>query len=254
MKKLFIPFLLLLGSLTSDAQKEFTIDMASGKLSLKEINMVTIEGHAGSNVIIQIDQDDDEVNERAKGLKIINPGGLTDNTGIGLYLKKEGSDATLVALSMRADKAYVVKVPKGVSIYYEHSTHEGDDLNIKNVEGEVEVSARFNSVHLENVTGPLAINTIHGEIEAVFNSLPQGKSISLVSIHDDIDVTVPAGAKANFHLSSEHGEMYTDLDLQYEKEKNLSRISSKKIDATYNGGGVDFTIRCDHADIYLRKK
>jgi DUF4097 and DUF4098 domain-containing protein YvlB len=155
---------------------------------------------------------------------------------------------------MRADKAYLVKVPKGVSTYYEHSTHEGDDLHIKNVEGEVEVSARFNSVHLENVTGPLAINTIHGEIEAIFHTLPQGKSISLVSIHDDVDVTVPAGAKANFHLASEHGEMYTDLDLQYEKDKNLSRISSKKIDATYNGGGVDFTIRCDHADIYLRKK
>ncbi|NND35274.1 MAG: hypothetical protein HKN76_21985 [Saprospiraceae bacterium] len=252
--KNLITLILLVMATVALAQKEFTIDMSTGKLNLKEINMVTIEGHSGQNVVIQIDQDEEEVNERALGLKIINPSGLSDNTGIGLAYDKEGSEATLVALSMRSDNEYVVKVPKGVSVYYEHSTHEGDDLLIKNVESEVEVSARFNSVRLENVSGPIAVNTIHGEIVAIFNSLPQNNSISLIAIHDDIDVTVPATAKANFHLSSSHGEMYTDLDLKYEKPGDLKMISSKKVDATFNGGGVDFTVRSDHSDIYLRKK
>ena len=253
MKNLICILFLSISTLCA-AQKEFTIDMSSGKLSLKEVNMVTIEGHTGSNVIVQIDEDEEEVNERALGLKLINPSGLTDNTGIGLSYKKEGNEATLMELSRRSDREYLVKIPKGVSVYYEHSTHEGEDLLIRNIEGEVEVSARFNSVRLENVSGPLAVNTIHGEIEAIFNSLPQNKSISLVAIHDDIDVTVPASAKANFHLSSSHGEMYTDLDLEFKKSDDLRTISAKKLDATFNGGGVDFTIRSDHSDIYLRKK
>ena len=238
----------------SFAQKEYTIDMTSGKLKISEVNEVTIEGHSGNNVIIEIKGYDQRENERAQGLKLISPSGLTDNTGIGLYVGKE-ADATIIrTVSLRSDNHYVIKVPKAVSVYYEHTTHEGDDLHIRNTTGEVEVSARFNSVILENVSGPMAINTVHGDIDATFNAIDQSNSISLTSIHGHVDVTIPTQAKANFHLASEWGEMYTDLDLTYDNPGEMKSLSKKKIDAKYNGGGVDFSIKSNHSDIYLRKK
>lgn len=253
MKYVFV-FFLAIGLTTVQAQKDYTVSMSSGKLKISEVNHVTIEGHTGQNVIIEIDDYDMEDNERAAGLKLISPSGLTDNTGIGLYVGKEGDLTVIKAVSLRSDNHYVVKVPKAVSVYYEHSSHEGDDLMIKNVDSEVEVSARFNSVVLENASGPVAVNTVHGDIDAKFNSIDQSNSISLVSMHGHVDVTVPAQAKANFHLSSDWGEMYTDLDLSFDNPEGMKTLSMKKIDAKFNGGGVDFTIKSNHSDIYLRKK
>lgn len=254
MKYLLITFFAF-GVLQLQAQKDYTINMSSGKLKISEVNKVTIEGHSGANVIIEIEDYDEEENERAAGLKLISPSGLTDNTGIGLYVGKDDANNTMIkAVSLRSDNRYVVKVPKSVSVYYEHSSHEGDELEIRNIASEVEVSARFNSVRLKNASGPLAISTVHGEIDADFDAIDQSNSISLVSMHGHVDVTVPAQAKANFHLSSDWGEMYTDLDLSFESEGGMKTLSTKKIDAKYNGGGVDFTIKSNHSDIYLRKK
>ena len=73
-------------------------------------------------------------------------------------------------------------------------------------------------------------------------------------MHGFVDVTVPAQSKANFHLSSDWGEMFSDLDLKVDGAEEMKSLSNRKIDAQYNGGGVDFTIKSNHADIYLRKK
>ncbi|MCB0669061.1 MAG: DUF4097 family beta strand repeat protein [Saprospiraceae bacterium] len=253
--KSFLIFFLAFGSLQVHAQKDYTVNMTSGTLKISEVNKVTIEGHSGPNVSIEIEDYDEEDNERAAGLKLISPSGLTDNTGIGLYVGKDDDNNTVIkAVSLRSDNRYVIKVPKAVHVYYEHSTHEGDELEIRNVASEVEVSARFNSVILKNASGPLAISTVHGDIDADFDAIDQSNSISLTSMHGHVDVTIPAQAKANFHLSSDWGEMYTDLDLTFETEEGMKTLSTKKIDAKYNGGGVDFTIKSNHSDIYLRKK
>ncbi|MBK8504923.1 MAG: hypothetical protein IPL46_23525 [Saprospiraceae bacterium] len=249
---LLLTLMIASGILT--AQKDYTINMSSGKLKISEVNAVTIEGHSGVNVIIEIEDYDEEENERAKGLKLISPSGLVDNTGLGLSVTKEDAFTVIKGVSLRSDNHYIVKIPKTVSVYYEHNSHEGDDLQIKNVASEVEVSARFNSVRLENVTGPVAINTVHGDIDATFGAVDQGNSISLTSMHGHVDVTVPAQAKANFHLSSEWGEMYTDLNLTFENPEGMKNLSMKKFDAKFNGGGVDFSVKSTHSDIYLRKK
>ncbi len=231
-----------------------TIQKSSGKLIIKEVNKVNIVGHEGSSVDISIEGDSKALPERAEGLKMISALGLTDNTGIGLAVSSEGEVTTIQAVSPHSDQRYVISLPAGVSVLYEHSTHEGDDILIKDVRSEVEVSAQFNSVRLENVTGPMAINTIHGSIEADFSSVNQENSITLVAVHDYVDVTVPAGTRANFHLESHYGTMFTDLDLEFQQEEGMKKISSKKIDATFNGGGVDFTIKSNHDDIFLRQK
>jgi hypothetical protein len=78
-----------------------------------------------------------------------------------------------------------------------------------------------------------------------------------------VDISVPSSAKADFHLSSAWGNMFTDLDLDVEyetvsgTEENQEEKREKyahRLDAKYNGGGVDFNIKSTHGDIYLRKK
>ncbi len=233
---------------------QHTINQSSGKISFYEVNSVTFEGHSGSEIIISPENGHDfKMPERAAGLKLISAGGLEDNTGIGLSVKTEGNETTVAQLSSRGHARYIVQVPAGVAIYYECSTHAGKTVITKDLESELEISANFNHVKLHNAQGPLAVSTVHGTIEAEFSSINQDQSISLHSVHNHVDVSVPSDAKANFRLSTSWGEMFTDLDLDYEQDSALKKISSKKMEGKFNGGGVDFSIKSTHDDIYLRK-
>ena len=157
-------------------------------------------------------------------------------------------------VSRKSSKKYTVLVPKGVSIYYEHSTYDGGKLHFSNMPNEIEVSANYNSILLEDVTGPLAINTVYGKIEGHFGKVNQEGSISLHSVYGLVDVALPASTKATVRLSSSYGEMFTDLDLQVEKGDKMRKISSSKITGTLNGGGVDLNIKATYSNIYLRER
>lgn len=233
---------------------QYTIDKSAGRLHLYEINAVTLEGHTGNTILIEPEGSDYQLPDRAKGLKVLSPSGLTDNTGLGLSVHKEGDETIVAAISSRSDQRYTIKVPSGVSVYYECTTHEGETLVISDVASEVEASVNFNDVEIVNASGPLAISTVHGSIMAEFDAVGQEHAIRLSTVHNHVDVTVPETTKANFHLGTQWGEMFTDLDLEIEDAGNMRRVSAHSIDAKYNGGGVEFVIRSTHDDVYLRKK
>ena len=98
--RLLLTLFAALGMTTLWAQKEHKIQMSSGLLSIEQVNEVSIEGHSGSEVIITTNhQRDEEEDERAKGLRIINGSGLTDNTGIGLSISKESDKVVVSSVS-----------------------------------------------------------------------------------------------------------------------------------------------------------
>jgi len=246
--------LILATFITVPLMGQFKINQSSGKISFYEVNAVSFEGHSGNEILISPEDDDLEKPERAEGLKLISPAGIVDNSGIGLSVVTEGSETAVHQISSRSDTRYTVKVPAGVSIYYECTTHAGRTVMVQDLASELEISANFNSVELERVSGPLAISTVHGSIEADFTEISQDNSISLHSVHNHVDVSVPSDAKASFRLNTSWGEMFTDLDLDYGQRDDLRQISSKKIAGKFNGGGVDFSLTSTHDDIYLRKK
>lgn len=246
--------LFLVCSLSLTAQ-EYSIDMNSGQLMIQEVNRVDIEGHSGSSIIISTEGYSKKEDKRADGLREINAMGYNDNTGIGLSAEKDGSTVYLNQISRSGGKRYTIKVPKGVSVNYEHSSWEGKTINIRNVEGEVEVSANYNQVKLENVTGPIAINTVYGGIDAVFGTLSSENDILLHSVYDDVDVTVATSAKAVFTLNTSFGRIYTDLKLEFERDKGKMReLTNKKIQGNLNGGGVNVKLKSTYKNIYLRSK
>lgn len=248
--------LLFLGTTLSQAQSngEYKLDMNSGRLLVKEINEVEFEGHTGSGVIIKRIGEDQEKSERAKGLKLINGLGLEDNTGIGLSAKKQEGNTVLQQVSRNDDSKYIIKVPKSVTVVYEHSSPHGDDVKFSNIAGEIEVNTNHSGVRLENVTGPLTISTVHGEVEGSFSTVNQANPISVVTSHGDIDLGIPSGTKANLKLSTGWGEIYSDLDIDIETQDDMKRYKGNSVRGTLNGGGVNFEVRSSHGTIYLRKK
>ena len=258
--------LILFLSISMSAQ-DYKVKMsAGGKVIVSKVDRVDIVGHKGSEVIIVGASRKENKDERASGLKVINGSGNVDNTGLGLSAVKEGNELTIQQISKNTKGRFTIKIPQGVSVLYEHNRHESKDLNIKDISGEIEVTAHFNNVKLENVTGPMSINTVHGDIEAIFTNVNQSNPSTIRSSHGWIDVTLPSSTKANLKLRSSHGDMMTDFTID-RNVKGVKTVEKKdddcggcdnhnntKMTGTINGGGVLIDLYTSHANIYLRKK
>ncbi len=235
--------------------QEYKLAKSSGKLEIKEVNNVTIEGYNGNEIVFSSLDGSPEKDRRADGLRAVSNMGLEDNTGIGLAVLDKGTTYQVYQLKKMDGPRVKIMVPKGVSIYYSHSSPYGSDVKFKNVESEIEISTVHNGVHLENVSGPMNVKTVHGEIEADF-STNMKSPISITSAHGLIDITIPAATKATMSMSTSHGEIFVDpaFKLEIEPKSEWVKYGSNKVNGKINGGGLDFTLSSTHNNIYLRKK
>ena len=89
MKKGIIVALAFIMTIAAHAQ-EFKLAKSTGRLEIKEVNRVTIEGYSGTEIVFTSKSNDREKDERAKGLRAVSSLGLEDNTGLGLSVVDKG--------------------------------------------------------------------------------------------------------------------------------------------------------------------
>lgn len=134
------------------------------------------------------------------------------------------------------------------------SNYERDDIVLKNLKSEIEVSTRFNKIVLVNNTGPMNINSVHGCVEAVFGQDIKGP-VSIASLHGYVDVAVPASTKANLDMSTRFGKLFAAEDFKIDLEKNevgMVSYNDDRVKGTLNGGGTDLILKSNYGRIYLR--
>jgi len=253
MKTTLILIALVTCSAWAHAQ-DYKLAKNSGRLELY-VGNVTVEGHSGNEIIFSSkDRSKDDDDDRAKGLRAINSLGLDDNTGLGINVADKGNVVEVRQLKKMNSPEIKVLVPKGVIVYFNHESQYGGDVTFKNLENEIEVSAQYNSVELENVTGPLTIKSVYGSVDATFSTNVKGP-ISIVSIYGHVDVAIPVATKANLKMSTSYGEIYmaSDFSLEINKKGDMYQYGDK-LDGKLNGGGFALDLRSDYGKIYLRKK
>ena len=251
--KIIILFFAIVFSVQVRAQ-EYRIAKNTGRLELN-IGRVTVEGHDGSNIIFSSKDNKSEKDERADGLRLINSLGLEDNTGLGIHVTDKGSVVEVRQLKQTHSPDIKVLVPKGVIVSFKYDSQYGGNARFVNLTNEIEVSAVYNSVELDQVTGPVTVQTSYGSVTGNFTP-PIKDPVSIVSIYGFIDVTIPQSTKANLKLSTSYGDIFVapELDIQTET-KNGMNVYSDKISGTLNGGGgINMDLTCAYGKIYLRKK
>jgi len=147
-----------------------------------------------------------------------------------------------------------ILVPKGVTVYYQHESQYGGEAKFKNLENEIEVSANYNSVELENVTGPVTAKSVYGHVEADFSANVKGP-ISIVSVYGYVDVTLPATIKADLKMTTSYGELFAapEFKIEYEKQGDMIRYDDR-VNGKLNGGGMKVDLNSSYGKVYLRKK
>ena len=236
--------------------QEFKLSVNGVKtIKFIEINNAEIEGYDGNELVISTEVKNKKDEKRAEGLTAISGMGLKDNSGIGLSVVEKGNDIEIQQLGKRNSNKYKFKVPKNCKVFYQHSnTMGGKTISIKNISAEIEASVLHSNIYLENVTGPMTINSVHGKIEAIFAAVNQESPISIINIHGLVDVTLPTNTKANLKLASHWGELLTDMNIEFDKSDEELRSHSSKVTGKLNGGGVAIHLSSTHNNVYLRNK
>ncbi|MEP7268831.1 MAG: hypothetical protein ABI844_14485, partial [Saprospiraceae bacterium] len=222
--------------------QEYKVPKSSGRLEI-HLGRVIVENTTGNEIIFTNKESNSEKDERAVGLVAISGLGLEDNTGLGVNVSNKGDIVSVNQLSKVKSPEIKILVPKGVIVSYEYSSQYGGEATFKNLENELEVSATYNKVSLENITGPVTCKTIYSSIEAEFSNNVKGP-ISLISVYSSVDVTLPQAIKADLSMKTSYGEMFAapefkiELDRTTGKDGEMVNMSANKVVGKINGGGI----------------
>jgi hypothetical protein len=253
MKKVLVILLLVTVCAAADAQ-EYKVSQSSGRLEIREVNRVTIEGTTGNEIVFKSSDQNRDRDERAVGLRAVSSLGLEDNTGIGLSVVDKGETIEVQQLRKTEGPRVTILVPKGVTVSYSHTSPYGDQIEIRNFEGTVDVSTVHNGVVLTNVSGPVTIKTVHGDIDASLSTVPRA-ALTLESIHGHVDLALPVATKANLSMRTQWGEVLVDPKFKIELNRTGEMVKySGEVQGKLNGGGVDISLRTQHNNVYLRTK
>ncbi len=254
MKNTLLTILLaILSTALVGQSKTHKVSSSSGTLVVSGLNDVQIEAYDGTEIEFSTSDFDNEVDERASGLRLVNSLGLNDNTGMGLATKEENGQLIVSQISSSCDSEFEIRIPRSMMVICENTSNSAGDIVVKDVSKEIIISTTYGDVTLSNITGPMAVKSIYGSIDASFNEVSQEGSISLESVYDIVDVSIPENAKADVSLRTPYGEIYSNVDIEVETSEGMRRVSSKTVKGTVNGGGVEFYVKASYDNIYLRK-
>lgn len=200
--------------------QEYKVSKSTGRLEIMEVNHVSVEGYNGNEIIFSSRNNARDNDERAQGLRALSSLGLEDNTGLGLSVVEKGDVIEVQQLKKTDGPEITIKVPKGVVVSYSHSSPYGDEVEFKDFAGEIKVSTVHHGVILTNTTGPLAVKTVHGDIEASLAAAPTAPVV-IESAHGHVDIAMPLNTKANLTMSTNWGEVLVDPDFKIQVESNV---------------------------------
>ncbi|WP_146106916.1 DUF4097 family beta strand repeat-containing protein [Polaribacter porphyrae] len=242
---LFIGLLLIFNNLA--AQKKITENTKSNGIddvlvNVKFANNIVVKNWNKNEISVEatVNIDDNKHNDYFS-FKTKNVGGYyTVISDYGEYFKKYRSYYSHKHSHDNDDKSkkddddchshrhsnivdYVIYVPKNMN------------LKVKSISGSVEA---------ESYAGVLNLNLISGNITIKKHS----KDMYLKTISGDIDIYI---SDATFTAKSLSGGIYSDLDIDFDKNKKKGYGS--KIHAKINQGTASLNLNTISGDIYLRK-
>jgi hypothetical protein len=145
-------------------------------------------------------------------------GGDSDTTGLrrltqsGGFVVEEDHNQVVVASSATRGTDFTIQVPSRTHLKL--SALNDGPIVVENVEGEIEVHNQNESITLTSVAGSVVANAMNGTVKVIMTRLTADKPMAFTSFNGDVDVTLPASAKANLRMRSDMGEIFTDFDVQ----------------------------------------
>ncbi|NER14368.1 hypothetical protein GWK08_13020 [Leptobacterium flavescens] len=203
-----------------------------------------------------------------KGLKKL---GTSNDPADNLYLDIEEKNGQLIIKDLEKDPngltytvsasaKYQIKIPNTVKLEWNTGNCKKSNANIffvsskpwelSNFKGEVEISSSYGSISLVDVSGPVLVNTVGGNIKAVFDKTTPNRLYSLISNDGHIDIQLPSRVSLDLDVSA--SDIYSDLDFTIVTE-NLLGNKTKNMKLELNGGKNKMKLDAGFGNVYIRK-
>jgi len=272
---IFILFIAALGVAPAQAQDNANRMVVTfsdpARTGLVKVNLangaITVKTHPGREVIIESKSRGRNLNDqiRRRGQPPApRPDGLRriDTNESDIVVEEENNVVT-INQGFTGSGDIEIQVPVKTNLNLRGVN--GRSITVEGVEGEIEVNHVNGDVQLTNVAGSVVAHSVNGRLVVSLRDVSADKPMSFSSQNGNVDVTLPATAKANLKMRSDHGGTYTDFDIQLRQTTQAVVDDSrnrggrfrlqtdKTLVGTINGGGPDFDIRSLNGDIYLRK-
>lgn len=199
----------------------------------------------------------------------------------GVDIEEDNNTISISSPVLLGRMNITVQVPAATSLSLR--AVNGGQVSVEGVNGSIEVNNVNGSIRLTDVGGAVIAHATNGRVVATLRQLAAGKPMSFTSFNGNVDVTLPASARANLKLRSDRGDVYTDFDVKTlppppsasgarssdtrgrrrdpdddEKDKEKDKRPAYRIEAdrsiygSINGGGADIELRTFNGGIYLR--
>jgi len=120
-----------------------------------------------------------------------------------------------------------ITVPRTTSIIVQNSW--GGDVTCTGLSGDIEINSMNGQIRLDDVSGGIVVSTMNGEIRATIRELQDKKPLSFTSMNGEVQLRIPAQAKANVRLRTQNGSVLTDFEetALVTKTESVSRPDSR---------------------------
>ena len=183
------------------------------------------------------------------------------NVSLGLEAEEKGNRVEIGVESWARSIDLRLEVPAASAL--ELSSVNDGDLAVDGVTGEIVLHNTNGGISVRNATGPVNASTVNGDVTIEFGRTMAAAAMAFSTLNGDIDLTMPANARANVVLRSDNGEIYSDFDVllqrkpaevERDSEKGKYRISiAQELTGTIGGGGPELFLKTFNGDLVLHK-
>lgn len=202
--------------------------------------------------------------KRRKGLKKL--GKKQENLEFGIYFTIEQRDGVLSfkdnskgQFVMLSNESYEIMIPNSLKLRWDTSGCSGNSQafffnskssSLSDFNGEVEISSSLNNLKLNDVVGPVSINTIGGNVTITFDKKAPKKLYSIYSNNGFIDIKLPSSS--DLLVDAMGASIYSDLDFNVLTDEEQSGMQNMRL--KLKNGKVKMKLNAGLGSIYLRKK
>lgn len=265
MKKEFILLFFLCAALSLQAQTEINRSIPLGAAQGLEMDFnyaaVSVstwdrqEIQISGSVLINNGENDEafQIETEKQGDKLLVRTRIKDMDKLPKFttVKKDGK--TYYFRGKLSHKEIARELGEGPYNMISHGIAQEIELKIKAPAGvRLAIQSTYGGLELDNCQSPLQVENTYGHIIAKFDqNLPA--DVQLHATYSFVDVSLPARTAADVDLNSSYGSIYTDHDLQIDKEKSKDKAFSSHIVGSLNRGGQKLSLKANYSNIYLRK-
>ncbi|MGZ3755405.1 MAG: DUF4097 family beta strand repeat-containing protein [Mucilaginibacter sp.] len=220
---------------------------------------IKISTYEGKDVVVDVSVAEHRktVRENGSGMHRIAGGESLDITA-----HEKNNEVTISSGMPQRAVMLTIKVPQGAS-NVKLNTVNGGNIVANDLTGALEVTNVNGFINLFNISGSVVANTVNGKVLVTFKSIDPKAAMAFSTLNGNVDVTFPAGLKANLKIKTDQGQVFSDFDMTTDASQPKATKTAKDgmyritiedwIYGKIDGGGPEIMMKNMNGNIYIRK-